>query len=185
MAEQRFDPTHVVHFDVALGQIELQGASSRVLIPASSLLDLLLAAGDDLARDFGHRLGTEIGRRLSARFPNLKELSIAGMTDHLGGELALNGLGSLSVERWGQALVLKLKGSPLAEGGEYVLAAVLEGALQRALARDARAVFLAGDDDGLRFLFVSEGAAQKVESWLAGGASWPDALALLQQRSAS
>ena len=34
--------------------------------------------------------------------------------DHLGGELALLGLGSLGLERWGRALVLTVEGAPSA-----------------------------------------------------------------------
>jgi hypothetical protein len=179
MAAERFDPTHLVHFDVGRGSIELEGASPRVLIAHDALLDLLQAAGGEAQRDFGHRLGTEIGRRMLSRSGELGALSLQAIADELGGELAVLGFGALAIERWGDALVLRVEGSALAHGGEPVLGAVLEGALQRAFARDVRAVWLSIDDELVRYVLLNEGAAHKAEALLDEGVGWGDVLARL------
>jgi hypothetical protein len=156
MAAERFDPTHLVHFDVGRGSIELEGASPRMLVAHDALLDLLQAAGGEAQRDFGHRLGTEIGRRLLTRLGEAGALSLQTMADELGGELAVLGFGALAIERWGDAL-----------------------ALQRALARDVRAVWLSIDDERVRYVLLNEGAAHKAEALLDEGVGWGDVLARL------
>lgn len=177
MAESRFDPTHALRFDLAAGRVELTGGSPRALVPAEALGELLSSVDVEAARDFGHRIGTEIGRRIAGRI-EAATASLEGVTDQLGGELAIAGLGSLVIERWGQALVARIDGSPLAGQAAELLGPVVETALQRALARDVHAVVL-DRREGVRLLLVAQGAADKVTAWLAEGVAWGDALARL------
>jgi hypothetical protein len=181
MAEPGFDPSQSVKFDVARGAVELDGGAC-LLVPPAALLALCQGAGDEAKRDFGRTLGTELGRRVASRYRAV-DGSIESWLDHLGGSLALVGLGSLGVERWGRALVLTLRGSPLGRDGDVLVAAVLEGALQRALARDTAIVPLAREDDEVRLLVVNPGAASKVRGWLAEGVAWGEVLARLHERA--
>jgi hypothetical protein len=100
--------------------------------------------------------------------------------DHLAGELALLGLGSLGLERWGRALVLVVDGGPFGSQLDRLLGAVLEGALQRAFGRDCHAAQLMRDDRRARFLIASAASASKVSQWLGSGLSYGDALTRLQ-----
>jgi hypothetical protein len=176
----RFDPTHTVRFDLEHGQITRTGSAARLLLPAQAVVDLCGAAGGEALRDFGRQLGTEVGRLVSERLGPVDQASIESMLEHLGGELALMGLGSLAVERWGRALVLKLDACPLPAAGDAVLSAVLEGALQRAASRDVRAVVLSRDDSVVRLAILGAEAAPHVAEQLANGAPWADVLARIQ-----
>jgi len=107
------------------------------------------------------------------------------VVEHLGGELALMGLGSLGLERWGQALVLSMSHSPLGAAGDLLLGAVLEGAMQRSFGRDVVAIKLVRDMDQVRFLIAGHSGAHKVNGWLSQGVSWGDALSRLASGGAS
>ena len=182
MAQAQFDPSRAVTFDLSRGRVALDQASSRVLVPSDLLLDLCASAGDDARKDFGRRLGTECGRRAADRLGDGRtEASLEIVLGHLGGELALVGLGNLGLERWGKALVMTLDGSPTGAAGDTLLAAVLEGALQRLFGRDSAAVKLGRDGDLVRFLIASAKTAASVEQSLQKGSAWGAVLADLQQ----
>ena len=180
MAQPRFDPSQTVKFDLTRGQVSFGGSDARVLVPTDALHDLCRGAGNEAMRDFGRRLGTEAGRRAAARLiDGPANASMTDVIEHLGGDLALLGLGSLAAERWGRALVLTVTHSPLGSQGDELLAAVLEGAIQRAMARDVAVVPLHRDDALARLLVVSPSAATRVRAWIDGGTSWGDVLAKL------
>lgn len=173
----RFDPSYTVEFDLGRGQIAVRGSAERVLIPADALSALLAGSEGEARKDFARRLGTEAGRRTAERLGDTSRSEIEAVVEHLGGDLAVMGLGSLGLERWGKALVFTVTGSPLGAAGDDVLAAVLEGAMQRAFGRDVGAVRLARDDAHARFLVTSRAGAELVQGWLSSGSSWGDALA--------
>lgn len=175
----RFNPSGSVSFDLVRGRVDLSG--DHVLVPAQTLVDLCRAAGEDAVTDFGRRVGTAIGRRVADRLGEAAaSASMEEALDHLGGELALAGFGSLGLERWGRALVLTIEGGPFGQQLDQLLGAVLEGALQRAFGRDCRAAKLARDDRHVRFLIASPSSAGKVAEWLSSGVSYGEALTRLQ-----
>src|SRR4051794_1922332 len=105
-----WNPTHAVRFEIRRGRVSVGGDAARLLIPPEALLQLFAGAGKESVRDFGRRLGTELGRRIASRLDGSSPVST--MVEHLGGELALSGLGSLGVEIWGRALVFTVDESP-------------------------------------------------------------------------
>jgi hypothetical protein len=179
MATPRFDPSYVLEFDLARGQVKVPNAGERLVVPVDALLALCQGANHDAVRDFGRRLGTEAGRAVLERLGDGGAASIEAVVEHLGGELSLMGIGSLGVERWGTALVVTFQHSPLGGAAESLLAAVVEGALQRAFARDVVAAPLARDADRLRFLVTSRHGAERVRDLLASGVAWGDVLTRL------
>jgi hypothetical protein len=182
MALPRFDPSHSVKFDIGKGIVHLDGAGPRLLVPPDALLDLCKHAGDDSLKDFGRRLGTEAGLRMAGQLGrSLDTAGVDAFVEHLGGNLALLGLGSLSLERWGKALVFVVDDSPLGGAGDALLSAVLEGALQRAIGRDARIVVLAREDARVRLLAASEKGAKRAADLMRQGTKWADALARLHE----
>lgn len=186
MALPRFDPSHSVKFDIARGTVQLDGSGPRLLVPPDALLDLCKHAGEESLRDFGRKLGTEAGMRVAGQLGNAAETApMDSFVEHLGGNLALLGLGSLSLERWGRALVFLVSESPLGAAGSHLIAAVIEGALQRSVGRDARVVVLGSDDGNVRLLATGTAGASKVEKWLKEGVAWGDALARLHEGGAS
>jgi hypothetical protein len=178
----RFNPSGSVSFDLARGRVDCGG--DHVLVTADALVDLCRAAGDEAVADFGRRLGTAAGRRIADRLGNdASGASLEEVLDHLGGELALLGLGSLGLERWGRALVLTIDGGPFGQQLDRLLGAVLEGALQRAFGRDCHATKLMRDDRRVRFLIASPASASRVAGWLGSGVSYGDALTRLQGKA--
>lgn len=179
----RFNPSGSVSFDLARGRVDCDG--EHVLVPADALLDLCRHAGDDALVDFGRRLGTAAGRRVATRLGDgTSSATLEEVLDHLGGELALLGLGSLGLERWGRALVLSIEGGPFGQQLDRLLSAVLEGALQRAFGRDCHATKLVRDDRIVRFLIGSQSSIARVNQWLGSGVSYGDALTRLQTGAA-
>ncbi len=180
-----FDPSYALEFDFGRGQIRMANAGERVVVPCDALLALCQGASEDAVRDFGRRLGTEAGRKMNDRLGEAWQASLDTVVEHLGGELALMGLGSLGLERWGQALVLSFNHSPLGWAGDLLLASVLEGAMQRSFGRDVVAIKLVRDADHVRFLIAGRDGANKVFDWLAQGVPWGDVLSRLAQRGVS
>jgi hypothetical protein len=177
MGTPRFDPTHSLEFNLDRGSVKLSGSIERVLLPADALAALVRAADADTRRDFARRLGTEAGRRVAERLD--ANAGADAVVEHLGGEIALMGLGSIALERWGRVLVVTVSGSPLRAEGDEVLAGVIEGALQRGFGRTAAVVPLQRDDSLVRLLVVSPQTADRVRGWLGSGVSWGDALGRL------
>lgn len=173
----RFDPTHSLEFNLDRGSVKLSGSFERVLLPADALAALMRAADAESRKDFARRLGTEAGRRVAERLDG--SASIEAVVEHLGGEIALMGLGSLAFERWGLALVATLHGSPWRAEGDEILAGILEGALQRAFGRAAGVVPIQREDSVVRLLIVGHASAERVRGWLASGVSWSEVLARL------
>lgn len=183
MDQTRFDPSESVKFDLGRGRVSMDRASSRVLVPSELLLDLCERAGAEARGDFARRLGTEIGRRVSERIGDTREASIETVLDHLGGDLALLGLGSLGLERWGRALVLTCEGSPFGPKGDSLLGEVLEGAIQRLFGLQAGVVVLERQEDTARLLVLSAARAAVVRAWLSSGVTWADTIARLHENS--
>ena len=178
----RFNPSGSVSFDLVRGRVDCGG--DHVVIPADALVDLCRAAGDEALSDFGRRVGTAVGRRIADRLGDAAtSATLEEVLDHLGGELAVLGLGSLGLERWGRALVLSIDGGPFGQQLDRLLGAALEGALQRAFGRDCHAVRLMRDDRRVRFLITNAASASKVNEWLGSGVSYGDALTRLQSQA--
>lgn len=184
MTEPAFDPAQALKIDLSRGLLTLQGSSGRVLVPTDGLVELLTAANGDAVAAFGAGMGSEIGRRISDRLGSgIQQASVELFLEHLGGELALTGLGSLSVERWGKALVLCVEGLKVDARLERVIASLLEAALQRSLSRDVAAILLSREGAVLRFLVAGRHARPQIEKWLAAGIPYGDVLTKLHQAS--
>ncbi len=179
MGTPRFDPTHSLEFNLDRGTVRLSGSLDRIVLPADALTALMRGADVETRRDFARRLGTEAGRRVAERLDS--GAGLEAVVEHLGGEIALMGLGSLSFERWGAALVANVQASPLRGEGDELLAGVLEGAVQRAFGRHASVVVLVRDDATVRLLVVSPQTADRVRGWLGTGVGWSEALARLNE----
>lgn len=194
MPEPRFDPSKAVTFDLGSGLVHLEGAPSRTLVPADALGALCVAAGPEATTAFGRAIGAPMGKRLANRFAGggaensaengqgVRAASIEAVVDHLGGEVALLGLGTLGLERWGHALVLVVDHSPLDASGDALLEAVLANALEAATGRAVQAITVGREGARARFLVAGRAAAEKTRAWLAQGMSWGEAIAKLHGR---
>jgi len=179
MPHPPFDASRAVTFDLAKGQVRLDGAPHQVLVPSEALAKLFASASKETRREFAKAFGEPLAKRLSSRLGDPTKAKLEAVVEHLGGEVALLGLGSLSLERWGRALVFVVDGSPFGKDGDELLAAILEAALAEATGRNPRCVVLERAEARLRLLVVSEASAEKVRTWLGEGTSFGDVLARL------
>lgn len=190
---QRFDMTGALRFDLTRGRVSLGGVGARVVLPVEVLSLLCRSLSDAELSDFGHGLGNAVGKRVVERLGSrLNRVETEEMVEHLGGELALMGLGSLSVEYWGRAMVVSIVDSPFVFGdgrkpdsGDELLASLIHGALLRITSRELSVVPLSRVDDTARFAVCGQRAREHVEAWLAEGCHYGEVLARLNESGAS
>ncbi len=174
MDTSTFDPTRSVVFDLNRGQVKLDGGGAVLVVPTEALAQLDGAA----LRQFGSLLGRQSGSRIRARLSGVG-VSLEAMVDQLGGEMALGGLGSLTIERWGQALVVVVENCVLGAQAHELMSAYVEAALHAAVGREVTALFLQQTPQSFRLLLCGKAASARVKGWIAGGGSWGDALVAL------
>ena len=167
-----------VTFDLERGRVQLGSEDSArvVVVPTAALARLLAAAaGEGVA--VGRALGEAIGARIGPSYE--RETSIERGLTSIAEELALLGLGALSLERWGRALIVVV--DEAAEIGDEFLAAVIEGTLHKATSRDVRARALGRTDGRLRVFVGRPRAVERLSALLAQGVGWGDAVVRLHE----
>jgi hypothetical protein len=188
MPSPPFDPSKAVTFDLSRGQIRDDGAHLRLLVPAAGLLALAASAPPEAAASFARELGASLGAAVAHRFEragtSARAASLDEIAEHLGGELAVAGLGTLGIERWGRALVLVVDDGLLQPEGDRLLAPLLAAAVTRATGTEVRSVRLTREGRRARFLMTSLASAEKIRDWIEDGVSWGEALVRLHSSSA-
>jgi hypothetical protein len=189
MSNPPFDESKAVTFDLSRGQIQRDGAEPRLLVSASALVSLCRAAGPDAATAFARATGQTIGAAIATRFEragdNAGRAAIDAVVEHLSGELAVAGFGRLSIERWGQALVLVVDYGPSTDQGDELVRALLGAAVAAAAKLDLEGVLLSREGERSRFLIAGRRGAEKVRQWLGSGVSWGEALVRLHPAQAA
>lgn len=181
MADAPFDPSGAVTFDLSVGRVSLAHASARVLAPADGLTQLCEAAGEDATRTFGRAIGSSMGDRIARHVTEsgIESMTIESYLEHVRGEFALAGLGVVSVERWGSALLFVVEHASVPA---HLVAAVLDGALEASTGRKTMCVKLVESEGRSRFLVAGQSTAQRVSAWLADGVSWGEVMVKLHVR---
>jgi hypothetical protein len=181
MDTSTFDPTRAVVFDLNRGRVTLDQGDSVLVIPAEALAQVCSKLEPSAVRQFGVALGKHAGARVRGRVGAQAAPSLETMVNQLGGELSLSGLGSLSIELWGQALVVRVDGCPLGLPGQDLMSAYIESALLAIVGREVIALVLERAAQSSRLLLCSPAASARVKGWLSAGGSWGDALVALHQ----
>ena len=174
------DLSHAVTFHLPTGSVRTADDANAAVVPTSALAELVRSSPTEARGRFGKAIGEAMGKRVAKRVGGSAALLAGGLelvTTHLAGEVALAGLGTLSIERWGRALVFHWTG--VAVELSEVLAGILEGAIASSTGRNASCILLSSHG-GMRFLATSEQAAGRVRSWMDEGVPWADALTRLQ-----
>jgi hypothetical protein len=178
MAAPSFDATHAIQFDLGRGNVRSRAEQESILlVPASALAELIKTAPVEAAQALGQALGAAIGRRARTGLHDVAEASIEAVVAQLAGEAALAGIGAVSIERWGRAVVVLVEGSPLASS---VLAPLVVSALQTLFGRGVWCALLSGEEQPARILIASERGAERVRDWIVSGVPWGAALTRLQ-----
>jgi hypothetical protein len=177
MVASSFDPTHAVRFDVPRGSVRTRGDDDRVLlVPTAALDDLVLSAAPEAVEALGRALGAAIGRRAASRMGDPQSASMDSFVEQLAGEAAIAGVGVLSIERWGRALIVVIEDSPLVG---TLLAPIVASAIEAASGRRASCTLLSRDDRAARILVGSERGVSRVREWIASGVGWSEAVGKL------
>lgn len=163
----RFDPTRAIKFDLARGQMRDDEGTARVNLPAHVLLRLCEQAGESAQKDFAQGLGSDVGRRIVERLGKaMQDASVEAWTEHLGGQLALLGLGDLSIEQWGKALVLVIDGAP--QGTASIVGPLLGAAITRASGRSVQLIAFENESSVSYLVVSAEGALHALELMRSG-----------------
>jgi len=169
-----------IRFDLQSGAVHIGDDQKGVVVPVSVLQALIKGVSAEARVTVGRDLGAHIGRGIVRRVGGGKALLDSGL-EHaaslLAAELALVGLGSCNLERWGRALVVHVIGAP--DIAPDFVASVIEGSLGAATGR-ALACTMLSDADGVRVLVASERGALRVRGWIEQGTTWSDAIVRLQ-----
>jgi hypothetical protein len=177
VAASSFDPTHAVRFDLPRGSVRAGSEGDRVLlVPTAALDEIVLSATPEAVDALGRALGSAIGRRVAARLRAPQTAAIDEFVTQLAGEAAVAGVGVLSIERWGRALVIVVEDSPLAG---TLLSPLVSSAVEAASGRRVWCTLIARDERAARVLVGSERAVGRVRDWIASGVAWSEALAKL------
>jgi hypothetical protein len=177
MTAAPFNATQGVRFDLSHGAVRAGASDERLLlVPLGALVELAASASPPAVEAAGRALGAAIGRRAAARIGDPSGTSLEGFVTQLAGEAALAGIGVLSIERWGRALVVVLEESPLPGA---MVASLVGAALEAAAGRKVATAVLSHDSGAARILVSSDSAVGRVREWMASGVPWGDALAKL------
>jgi hypothetical protein len=177
VAASSFDATHAVRFDLPHGSVRAGGEGDRVLlIPTAALDDIVLSAPPEAVEALGRALGSAIGRRAAARLKDPQSSPVDEFVTQLAGEAALSGVGALSIERWGRALVVVVEDSPLVG---TLLGPLVSSAVESASGRRVWCALLSRDEHTARLFVGSEKAVARVREWIASGTPWSEAIARL------
>jgi hypothetical protein len=177
MSSASFTANQSVRFDLSHGAVRAGTSDERhVLVPLAALADLASSATPSAVEAMGRAVGKAIGQRAAARMGDPAGASLEAFVTQLAGEAALAGVGVLSIERWGRALVVVLEGSSLPAA---LIASLVGAALEAASGRAVATALLAHDAGAARVLVASDGAVGRVRAWIASGMAWGDAITKL------
>lgn len=177
MVASSFDPMRAVRFNLDRGTVHAGTDGDRLLlVPSAALVDLVLSAPAEAVEALGRALGSAIGRRAAARIGDAKSASLEAFVTQLAGETAIAGIGVLSIERWGRALVVVIEDSPLLG---TLIAPFVASALENASERKVWCTLLSRDEKAARVLVASERGVERVRDWITSGVPWGDAVAKL------
>lgn len=187
MPAPAFDPHGAVRFDLKSGSTSDPRGARLVLLPAAALEALerttpgaLSFLASELGKGCGARVAVNLGGDAAVRGAALETV-----VTHLAGELAIAGLGAVSIERWGKALVFVVTNPGVASDG--FVGAALAGALLAATGREV-AVGALGKDakDGTtsRYFVGTQATVTKIRGLVSQGKSWSDVLGTLQKVNA-
>ncbi len=175
-APRGFDPGGFLTFDLARGTIRTAGSDSPALVvPATVVAGLATAptSGEALgvlARALGESIGTALRKGPATSGDPLGASPEAFLT-HLNGLLAVHGLGRLSIETFGDVLLVRAKETPLGEpAGATFLESLAAGILGAFLGEEVRCLSV-GDAGKPAVLVASAGAIDLAAGWKRTGAT--------------
>ena len=176
MTEINFDAAGFIKIDLTAGQMTSVANDRLAALPSDVLA--FLAPGEqltDAAFSWGGQHGLHFAKSTGT---SPAELEVSVLADHLGGTLAVLGLGNLSIEIHGSALLFRLTPSAkqFSEGGDALLCGFLSGFL-RCLSPHMFEVIALGADGGDQIFWAGNpDASQRLSALVNQGLTPLDAL---------
>ena len=178
MAAPPFDPNGSVRFDLRSGAASDARGTRLVLVPSAALAQL----GPDALTQLGLAIGRACGARVASRLggdAGVRGTELEAAITHLAGELAIAGVGSVHIERWGRAMVAIVANPSIAD--DMFVGAVLGGALSAASGRDVAAAAIGREASSVRYFLGSPATADHARVLVGKGMSHAEVLASLQR----
>ncbi len=179
MASPSFDPKHAVVFDLARGATHDASKARLLLVPANALSELV-RGNEAQARRLGQSIGKACGTRVANRLgggDSVRRASIEAVVTELAGELSVAGVGLVSLERWGKALVVAVENTAVED--DVLLAGIVDGAMSAAVGKQVAGATLVRQGGTARVLIASDATCKRVRELLASGTAWGDILGRL------
>lgn len=167
MQTPRFDPGGFYEFNLASGAVRTRDGERVVVVgedTLSALVALAVASGDDLGalRALGERFGSHTRASLGDDPAGASPEAVLG---HSASVLALFGFGRVSMERWGDAMVIRVASSPQLDETGAAAGCLLSGFFSKVSGRGVGCIPL-GDST---FLLGDPEIADAVSGWAKQG----------------
>lgn len=172
-----FDAGSFYEFDLASGSVKDRGGERVVVLTEAVFTPLVQSAVESGDLTALRELGVALGMRVQQVVGDQSAASPSVVFDAVAGHLAVFGWGRLEVQRWGDALALRLHDAPAHDEHGLAVSALLGGLMSTLGEADAACVPVA---DG-SFLLVAAEIAEEVWGW----AQEADGIAALVGRLAS
>jgi hypothetical protein len=185
MDQSAFDAKGFIEFDLSSGTICSAGKERLALIPLEVLAELepkdaLLQAARSWGRVHGERFKDSLSDQSGPA-------GMETLADHLGGTAAALGMGRLSVEIVGDALLFRSKShgtSSVNKGQNALMGGFLAGYLNGFAGHPFDVEPLGADGEDLVFLAGNSSAVNRVRLWREQGMALLAAIARLSEGSA-
>lgn len=170
----------LLQVDLAHGTLKANDGAAMLALPPSALQALLAHCPESALVALGRALGEGLGNSARSTVEHVDSTSPEDGLAALGAHLASHGLGSVALERWGDALVLLWRGFPLTgNGASTVLTECASTMVTTFTGALTGAVELESSGAGHRLLLASEATCKAVRSALSAGTPWGQLLARL------
>jgi hypothetical protein len=166
-ANGALDPGGFFEFDLARGAVRDRSGARLLLLSdavVAPLVDAAVRNGDVTAvRKLGRQLGDAAMNGMDLPPPDASPEVVLGRAAEV---LSLFGWGRLEVERWGDALLARVRGLPSLDGDHLGVAALLGGLFSALADRDVACVPISRDG---AFLLVHPSIAGQIWKWSRSG----------------
>ncbi len=181
MAVAQFDPRGAVTFDVQRGAVNAAPEERVLLVGGDALDEACARLGADGTRALGLAMGRAAGARIASSLGGVgkvREASLDVVVTYLAGELSVRGVGLVTIERWGRAMVVAVE-NPACRNAE-LLAAIIEGAFGESTGRELGTATV-GVGNPVRVLLASPASASRARALHEAGNDFASVLTKLQE----
>ena len=184
MDDTPFDPTSAVTFELESGRVFVKDETRHALVPLLELRRLCDSAGKVATQGFARMIGKAMAQRMlhsmSKDSAKPSDVSIEEFVSHVGGQFALVGFGTITVETWGSALMLIVQHNELSV--DFV-AALLSASIEQLLNEPVECVAVQHQQQTSRLLVTSDASREQVATWYRQGIPWHEMIARLHTAS--